>query len=174
MRRTRLAFALGVLLVAAGSATALQAAQSTPSAVPPAFVQWSVDGRLVGEREAAPTGARDFHASWTTGGAVLVWTKNGNTNSDAIEAPNGANDFRVVWGRRAGSFKAAFWSQNGTDLAPIPIAPGSNDVYVRLTGGGVFDSAFWSRGGEVLRPIVPATGANDVHVKLKTALRSSR
>ena len=174
MRWKRIALAFGVLLAAALAATVIQAAQSAPSAVAPAFVRWSVDGRLVGEREAAPSAARDFHAGWATGGAVLVWTKNGNTNSDAIDAPSDANDFRVVWGRRARSFKAAFWSHNGTDTAPIPIAPGSNGVYVRLTGGGVFDSAYWSRGGEVLRPIVPAPGANDVHVELKSALRSGR
>ena len=173
MRWTRIALALGVLLAAAVAATTLQAAQSArPTAAPaPAFVQWSVDGTLVGEREAAPSRARDFHAGWTTGGAVLVWTKNGNTNSDAIDAPSGANDVRVVWGRGGKLVTAAFWSQDGTDMAPIQVAPGSNGAYARLTGGGVFDSAYWSRGHRVLQPIVPAQGANDVHLVLRSALR---
>jgi len=126
---------------------------------------------LVGQKEAAPPRARDFHAGWTTGGAVLVWTKNGNTNSDAIDAPNGANDVRVVWGRQANTITAAFWSQDGTDMAPIRVAAGSNGAAVGLTGGGVFDRAHWSRGDRVLRPIVPAPGANDVHLELKSALR---
>jgi len=170
MRWKRLTMCLGVLLAAAISVTGLQARSTSPQQVAPAFVQWTVDGRLVGEREAAPAGARDFHAGWTTGSAVLVWTKNGTVNSDAITSPAGANDFRVVWGRRALRFRAAFWTQNGQDLQPIPIAAGSNDVFVRLSTG-VFDRAFWSgRGGSVLQPIVPPPGANDVHLALHSAL----
>lgn len=162
--------ALGAFLVAAVSAIGLEAQPTRSEAVPPAFVQWSVDGRLVGEKESAPLRARDFHAGWTTGGALLVWTKNGTVNSGAIESPSGANDFRVVWGRRARKFNAAFWTQNGEDLQPIPIAPGSNGVILRLTSG-VFDRAFWSdRNGNPLQPIVPAPGANDVHLELKSSL----
>jgi hypothetical protein len=162
---------LALAVVVAAAAAALPAAQSRPAQQAPAFVQWSVDGQLVGQREAAPDAARDFHAHWTTGGAVLVWTKNGSVNSDAISSPSGANDFRVVWNRRATKFRAAFWTRDGSDLQPIPIAPGSNDLFARLNGGGVFDSAFWSRRGKVLRPIVPAPGANDVRLELKSSLR---
>jgi hypothetical protein len=101
---------------------------------------------------------------------VLVWTRNGTVNSDAISSPAGANDFRVVWGRRARTFRAAFWTHDGQDLQAIPIATGSNDVFVRLSSG-IFDHAFWSgRGGGVLQPIVPPPGANDVRVELKSAL----
>ena len=171
MRLKRIGAVLGALLAAAVSTAALQAAPFSATATAPAFVQWSVDGRLVGEREPAPSRARDFHTSWTTGTAVLVWTKNGTVNSEAIESPSGANDFRVVWGRRARRFTAAFWTKDGVDMAAIPIAAGSNDLYMRLTGGGVFDAAYWSNArGAVLQPIAPAPGANDVRLELKSAL----
>jgi hypothetical protein len=170
MRWTRIALFLAVLLTAVVSATALQAAQSAPSDLlppPPAEVQWSVDGRLVGEWNVAPVRAREFHASWTTGGAALVWTKNGNVNSGAINSPSGTNSVHIGWERWRGHFVAAFWSQNGTDVAPIPISEGSNGLYIKLTDAGVFDSAYWgTRRGGVVRRIVPEPGANDVHLKL--------
>jgi hypothetical protein len=168
----RIVLILAVLAAAAVSAGTLMARSQAPQQEPPAFVQWSVNGDLVGTREPAPARARDFHASWTTGGAVLVWTKNGTVNSGAIESPSGANDIRVKWGRLALRFKAAFWTKDGTDLQAIPIAAGSNDLYLRLNGGGVFDSARWTgRTGNTLQPIVPAPGANDVRLELKSALR---
>ena len=172
MKWKRITLAVAVLLAAVVSVSALQAAQSRSSQVEaPAFVQWSVNGQLVGEREPAPLRARDFHASWTTGGAVFVWTKNGQLNSDAIESPSGANGFRVAWGKLATKFTSAAWQRNGTDVAVIPLAKGSNGVYVRLNGGGVFDSAFWSRRQQVLQPVTPAPGANDVRVELKSSVR---
>ena len=88
-------------------------------------------------------------------------------NSGAIASPSGANGFRVVWGKLATKFRNAEWQRNGTDVALIPLAKGSNGVYVRLNGGGVFDNAFWSRGKHVLQPVTPAPGANDVRVELK-------
>jgi hypothetical protein len=95
-----------------------------------------------------------------------VWTKDNSVNSGAITSPSGANDVHVVYvGFAWAPFTAAFWSQNGTDVAPIPIAQGSNGFYIKLTGGGVFESALWS-GGRVTRPIVPAPGANDAHLQV--------
>lgn len=165
----RISLGIGVFVAAAVSATAIQAAPATRAQTAPAFVQWSVNGSLVGDRQAAPDNARDFHAAWTTGGAVLVWTKNGATNSGAISSPSGVNDIRVVWGRTAAKFTAAFWTHNGVDVQSIPIASGSNGLYLRL-GSDVFSSAFWSRrGGGMLQPITPAPGANDVHLELGSA-----
>jgi hypothetical protein len=155
------AFAVGLVAIAAA-----QSASSDLLPPPPAAVQWSVDGSPVGEWNVAPNGAREFHAAWTTGGAALVWTKSGNVNSGAMNSPGGANGVHVVWKRWKGYFTAAFWSQNGTDVAAIPIAEGSNGFYIKLTGASVFDSADWSKHRGVLRRIVPEPGANDVHFKL--------
>lgn len=163
MRWTRIAFSLGVLLTATVSASALPAAHSSIFPRPSAWVRWSVDGRLVGPTKSAPFRGSGFEATWT-GGAVLVWTKNGEVNSGAINAPNGANDIHVVYvGFSWVPFKAAYWSHDGTDVAPIRIAQGSNGFYITLTGGGVFDSALWS-GGRVPRPIVPGPAANDARL----------
>jgi hypothetical protein len=170
MRWKGIALIAGLAVVVAVCATALQAGSTArQKAGSPAFVQWSVDGDLKGDPEGAPAGARDFHAGWTTGRAVLVWTKNGHVNSGANVSPPDANDFRVVWARAAKVFTKAFWTKDGADVARIPIAAGSNDLYAALENS-VFDRAFWSdRNGGVLRPIQPFPGANDVRLELKTA-----
>jgi hypothetical protein len=168
MRWIRGMVALATIVGAAVFVAAPQAHLRHAARSPAATVQWFVDGNAVGSSQAAPSHARDFHATWTSGGGALVWTANGKTNSDVITAPPGADGVRFVWNRRANMFKEAVWTEGGRDVDSIPIASGSNGAFVNV--GGVFTSAFWSdRNGNPLRSVDPAEGANGVQLTLRSA-----
>jgi hypothetical protein len=105
--------------------------------VPPVFVLWTSNGRLVWLNQPltqAPCRANDFEFAWNAAGFVTTasWTYNGHVFKQIpvnFNPNQPINDAHIYWGH-PGRLLRAYWTLKGQPFGrPITVPPGTNDAH---------------------------------------------
>ena len=99
----------------------------------PCFIQFTLNGGLLGNPEPCPTAANDIEVFWkVTGAGPVITSCTWTIDEQPISAPctlpasAAANDFHFF---ATGGITQVFWTHNGKPISPVILPPpGANDV----------------------------------------------